>query len=374
MAVNTSIGEQSISGYTYSWGPSDLWTYLSSHNTTPVNFTYYDYHTHPIANDSLLTYFVTVTRPNNCASVDTVFVPLKGIPSVSNIKDTAVCHGLPLDISFTDDTNTSPSVTTTFEWTVSNGSTAGFPPSGTTDHIDVQELTNPTASPVTATITVTPKKNGCDGVSKSFKVTVLPQSLYNYPDLRIRVCPEGTGDINLSKYIDTLDVTSLTWSLPVDNNGRMARSCISKSNVSTITYTISNHCVVDLRRKIYVERLKSNRMRPLRDTILICYDKAGMLQINQIFGIDAGGEWEYYALESDNTHVNIDAYVTESQSSTYNGAVVMDGKAIYEDTEINWCPYRGRSDTKQVVFIYTAKDECLKNQSFKIVIILTPQL
>jgi hypothetical protein len=376
MAVNTSIGEQSISGYTYLWGPSDLLKYLSpSPNTTPVNFTY-DYQTKPEPDDFQLTYFVTVTRPNGCVSVDTVFVPLKGIPSVKGIEDIVVCHNsYPFQISFTDNTNTNPSGSpTSFSWTVANGSNIGFPSSGQTDHIDVPKLTNPTASPVTATVTVTPTKNNCDGVSKSFKVTVLPQSLYNYPDLRIRACPGSTGDINLAKYIDTLNLTKLIWSSPVDNNGRIAKSHISKSNISTFTYTVSNHCIADLQRKIYVERLKPNRMRPLSDTILICYDKAGMLQINQIFGIDADGEWEYYALKPDNTQVNINKYVTESQSSTYNGAVVMDGKAIYEDTAINWCPYRGRSDTKQVVFIYTAKDECLKNQSFKIVIILTPQL
>jgi hypothetical protein len=64
----------------------------------------YDYQSNPRPDDTQLTYFVTVKRPNNlCASVDTVFVPLKGIPSV-NVKDTAVCHDNPLKITFTDDT------------------------------------------------------------------------------------------------------------------------------------------------------------------------------------------------------------------------------------------------------------------------------
>jgi hypothetical protein len=37
----------------------------------------------------------------------------------------------------------------------------------------------------------------------SVTITVRHQSLYDYPDLRIRVCPDGTA-INLSKYVDTL--------------------------------------------------------------------------------------------------------------------------------------------------------------------------
>jgi hypothetical protein len=170
MDVDKPIGENSITGYSYSWDPS---TYLSAANITPTNFTY-DYQTNPVVNDTLLTYLVSIARPNNgCVSEDTVFVPLKGIPFV-DANDTSVCNNSPLHIIFTDHTNTTPSNPTTFVWTVANGSSIGLPPFGTGD-INVAQLTNPTTTPIIATITVTPTKNGCTGVGNVFTVTVYPQ-------------------------------------------------------------------------------------------------------------------------------------------------------------------------------------------------------
>jgi hypothetical protein len=165
MAVNTSIGENSIAGYTYSWSPSD---YLNNANTTPTNFTY-GYQSKPVANDTTLVYLVSITRPNSCVSTDTIFVPLKGIPSV-DVKDTAVCHNTSLNITFTDATNNTPATPTSFSWTIANGSSVGLPANGSGNI--VATVTNPTSSSVTATVTVTPRKNGCDGVSRMFTITV----------------------------------------------------------------------------------------------------------------------------------------------------------------------------------------------------------
>jgi hypothetical protein len=166
MAVNTSIGEKSITGYTYSWSPS---TDLISSNITPTNFTY-NYQNKPVANDTALGYLVSITRPNGCVSTDTVFVPLKGIPSV-NVKDTAVCHNSPLNIIFTDATNNNPATPTTFSWEIINGLSMGLSSSGGGD-IKVTQVTNSTTSPLTATVYVEPSKNGCKGVIETFKITV----------------------------------------------------------------------------------------------------------------------------------------------------------------------------------------------------------
>jgi hypothetical protein len=115
-----------------------------------------------------LNYLVKITRPDGCVSTDTVFVTLNGIPSVE-VEDTTLCHGNPLQIHFTDNTN--PSNSTTFSWTVTDDANLGFPSSGN-DDINIAQLTNLTSSAVTATITVTPTKNGCTGVDTAFKVTV----------------------------------------------------------------------------------------------------------------------------------------------------------------------------------------------------------
>jgi hypothetical protein len=116
-------------------------------------------------------------------------------------------------------------------------------------------------------------------------------------------------------------------------------------------------------------------MRPFSDTVVICYEQAEALQINQIFGIDANGDWKYHAVQSDNTEYGIGNYVTESASVTYGGAVVMNGKGIYENVSVDDYEYHGIPNTKRVVFTYTAaSNSCLHGKEYKIVIILTPDI
>jgi hypothetical protein len=372
MAVDTPVGDAAIAGYTYSWAGKV--EYLNATNLTPTKFTY-DYRSYPVVNDTVLQYLVTITRPDNCKSVDTVFVRLKGIPSVDDVGYRAVCHGGKLNIAFADATNTSSHADslTSFDWTV-NGYIAGLssPVGFGVGNIVDSILTNPASAPVMDTIIVTPAKNGCTGVSKKFAVKALPQSLYNYPDLRIRVCPTGTH-INLAKYIDTLELTKLEWSPSslIDHVGNITTDRIASSTVHTLTYTVGNPCLAtDITRKIYVERLKPGRMRPLPDTVVICYEYADMLQINQIFGIDAGkGTWEYYSLTPD----DINAFVTVSYSTTYGGAVVLNGKKLYKSA-VPTVKYHG-IDVKRAVFTYTPEiGSCLDGKSYTIVIILTSNL
>jgi hypothetical protein len=207
--------------------------------------------------------------------------------------------------------------------------------------------------------------------SNAVKIKVYPQSLVNYPDLRIRVCPD-VGIINLSKYIDTFAVKSVLWksvSPPLidPKAGTIATNSLNEyTSVYTLTYTVVNPCLSSgVERKVYLERLKPDRMRPLRDTVVVCYKLAERLQLNQIFGIDAAGKWSFdlYATP----------YVTRSTSSTYSGAVIMNGKAIYEDLTPDY-DYHGVL-TKKVTVTYTPGDNsCLKGKSYTITIILTPDM
>jgi hypothetical protein len=191
-SVNTSIGENAITGYTYSWNPT---TYLSG-SSTPVSFTY-DYASKPVYNDTILQYLVEITRPNGCRTTDTVFVPLKMLPFVDAVSDQAICHGGTLNINFTDVHNTG----STYAWTASSN-TVGMSAQGTGNHI-TQTLSNVGASSATVTITVTPKKNGCDGVSKQFTVTVHP-----LPDFVSVADTTVCTAITLSDLISNLPVNS----------------------------------------------------------------------------------------------------------------------------------------------------------------------
>jgi hypothetical protein len=205
-------------------------------------------------------------------------------------------------------------------------------------------------------------------------ITVRHQSLYDYPDLRIRVCPDGKP-INLSKYVDTLDLIGTpTWSgagIGTTTGIIPANALDSHNSVLTFTYTVSNPCRSNITRKVYVEVLKTGRMRPLRDTVVICADNADRINVNQIFGIDAGkGEWTYLSHAPN----DINAYVTESHSSTYGGAVVLNGKKLFLDSGITAVKYHG-VDVKKAVFTYKPENgSCLGGKSYQIVIILTPDM
>jgi hypothetical protein len=243
---------------------------------------------------------------------------------------------------------------------------------------DVKDSTNTTLTPpaLTSGTYYRLKVASCTTDSSNVvKITVRSSSLYNYPDLRVSVCPDAGASINLSKYIDTLDVSSLSWESvaphipissaiagPVSTGTILADDLNAYTRVYTLAYTVSNPCTSNVRRIVYLETLKNGKVRPLRDSTVICHKYAEAIQVNQIFGIDARGTWSFAAYESDGvTPVNIDAYVAESQSPTYNGAVIMNGKAIYENTA-----------ARKIMVTYTpSAGSCVAGRSFTTKIVLT---
>jgi hypothetical protein len=113
--------------------------------------------------------------------------------------------------------------------------------------------------------------------------------------------------------------------------------------------------------------LKDGKMRPLKDTIAMCYLYSEAVNINQLFGIEAGGTWLYPS--------DIAPYVTESTSPTHAGAVVMNGKGIYENVSSLTGNYHGLNNVKIIDFVYkTDINGCLKGKEYKIVIVLTEDI
>jgi hypothetical protein len=177
MTGATTIGEQPIKDYKYTWHPN---TYLTISNRARVDFGY-DWEGNPYYGDTdtTLIYLVDIQRPNGCISTDTVFVPLKPLPYVSQPKDTVLCDGESFRVEFDDPHNLS----TTYSWTVDGGLTAGFAPYGTSHFIHVNAVHNMGSQPVIVTIRVTPKRNGCEGESKIFFITINPKPrTYMIPD------------------------------------------------------------------------------------------------------------------------------------------------------------------------------------------------
>jgi hypothetical protein len=189
--ASISIGENSISNYSYSWMPS---SYLSASNVTPVTFHYTG---SPLYRDTVMRYLVEITRPKGCRSTDTVFVPMKMLPFVDAVSNMKVCHEGTLNVSFTDAHNTG----STYNWTAPSNS-AGIPVSGS-GPIN-KTLSNVGSSSETVTVTVTPEKNSCNGTSKQFTVTVHP-----LPDFVSVADTTVCTAITLSDLISNLPVNSI---------------------------------------------------------------------------------------------------------------------------------------------------------------------
>jgi hypothetical protein len=215
----------------------------------------------------------------------------------------------------------------------------------------------------------------------TLKVTAYPTP--SYPDLRLRVCPDA-GTFNLAKYIDTTDiVTNIHWtsqipSIPIISPaGTISTNNLTSARVHTFTYAITSRCVIDQKRKVYLEVIKNDNVHLPKDTVVVCYKYAEAMQINQLLGIEAQGQWLYHAIKLDDTEENIDAYVTKSTApSPYAGAIVMDGKAIYEGGSISSNSYHGLDNVKIVKFTYTVNSggNCLQGKTYSVVIVLTEDI
>jgi hypothetical protein len=210
----------------------------------------------------------------------------------------------------------------------------------------------------------------CVSVARVPITITVRQTTLDYPDIRIEVCPDGSN-INLSKYIDTVDLVSLTWTssgMPAINSATgIIGSIPASSAVHTFKYTASSHCVTSVARKVYLHAGGKNIFMP-RDTVAICWLYADALQINQMFGIEAVGTWSTIpALSS--------AYLHRSPSSSpYADAVVFNGKKAYEDNILTASTYHGVA-ARKVEFSYTVPaGDCLGDKTYKVVIVLTPDI
>jgi hypothetical protein len=213
------------------------------------------------------------------------------------------------------------------------------------------------------------KVMSCDTVyTPSVEITIRPQSLYDYPDIRADVCSNGVP-LNLGKYMDTTSLISVSWTkvsgADISNNGTIL-SGLTSAHIHTYKYTITNKCVTDLVRKFYLQTISNETVRPVRDTVVVCWEKAENLQLNQIFGIDAGGSWIYDGSLTD--------HVTELLAAPYTGATIFNGKTAYQDTGIPTVLYHGVS-SKTIVFKYRAAlSGCLAGKEYTVVIVLTPNI
>jgi hypothetical protein len=203
-------------------------------------------------------------------------------------------------------------------------------------------------------------------------VTVHSIALSNYPDIRLSVCRDAGTSVNLSRYIDSLGVTDIQWNslsgIPITpSEGVISMDNLPIAGVYSFTYTVNNICKSGIKRKVYLEVLNNRIVRQVKDTVVICYLYAEAVNINRLFGIEAGGEWTYSSVSGD-----VESYVKQSTSSVYGGAVVMDGKSFYEAGSLSL--YHGVA-AKMVKFTYKSNvNSCLHDEDYDMVIVFTDNM
>ena len=113
-----------------------------------------------------------IPTANGCPGASKAFtITVKPTPTVNTPGNQTVCNGTPT----TTVTFTGAITPTTYNWT-NNAPSIGLLASGTSNIASFTAV-NAGASPVIATITVTPTVNGCDGTPASFTITVNPATL-----------------------------------------------------------------------------------------------------------------------------------------------------------------------------------------------------
>jgi uncharacterized protein YjdB len=208
---------------------------------------------------------------------------------------------------------------------------------------------------------VTNTSTGCRD-SVSYSITVKDEDNLDYPDIRLRLCP-SVGTVNLSKYLDTVGVQSVSWSgFSIQSNGELDASNLNiPGGTYTFKYTAIAGCPITAKvRKAYVKMLNNGESPRFRDTVTICYIHAEAININQLFGLESSG------LSYDYDAVTVAPHVTQ----TSLGGTVFDGKTFYATQPK--ILYHG-ANVVMVTFTYTPA-ECLDGKTYKLVIVLSDEL
>ena len=158
------------------------------------------------------TYNIKIKITGNCSGSfeKTYTFTLNEIPSITNVNLTqTICSGT----STTVFPLTSSMSGTIFDWTVkqTNISTV-VPSSGSGDTIPAIVLNNSANIDGTVTYTITPKNNGCVGISKDYVVTVSPKATVN-AILPVTIC----NNVSYSASPFASNVTGATFKWENDN-------------------------------------------------------------------------------------------------------------------------------------------------------------
>jgi len=192
-------------GTTYSWAAPAAVAGISGlapgTNQLTVSGTLINTTTAPV----IIEYIVTPISGNCTGTPFTVNITVNPMPTVAAVSNQTVCNGsLTTAITFS---GTLPG--TIFNW-VNRNPTVGIPASGLGDIAAFTAL-NTGTGPVTATITVTPQLNGCDGTPQIFIISVNPAPTVTFSIADQTICSSTASTaVNLTS---STTGTTISWTV-----------------------------------------------------------------------------------------------------------------------------------------------------------------
>lgn len=213
-----------------------------------------------------------------------------------------------------------------------------------------------------------------------FEVLVRP-TLANYPDIRLQICPYPARSFHLSSYLDTTDFKTVNWSVVTSGSPtpHTAQGTISTSDLNHGThiysYNIANSCYPDKNRKVYLLTVKDHVVGKQADTVVVCKDVAGSINLKQILGIAANGTWS-----CNDPGDAMKPYVkVVAPPSPLAGAMILEGDRAYADLQGTGLMKGYKSDPNAVYldFVYSTPltpNSCLSNEERRLVVIVTSTL
>ncbi|MDR2563299.1 MAG: DUF11 domain-containing protein [Prevotellaceae bacterium] len=210
----------------------------------------------------------------------------------------------------------------------------------------------------------------------------------NYPDIRLQLCPTPARPLKLSSYLDTVYLKTLAWStisrgspLFVGNSATTTGEVLTNNfNLGThiYQYKVENVCTIDSGR-VYIKVLSKATVGFLPDTLIVCrsIQSSAHLQLNQILGLEANGNWEI--------PVDLQAFVTSPPPQSYfNGAFIFDAQSAWQslntDQSYNF-NYKGDGNSAAFKFTYNTgayanppSQSCVGDIQHELVIIVTSKM
>mgnify|MGYP003775021531 CR=1 FL=1 len=248
-AVTFGVSAHSGGTVTYRWENDNTAINLVANGTGTgiASFSATNGGTSPIVGNITVTpVFTNSSGGPGCDGTPTTFsIMVNPTAQVNDIASEVVCNGdNTTAVVFTTDRTGG---TTTYDWSIN--AAIGLDPTTGSGNFPSFIATNAGSSPITATVTVTPKFTAggeeCSGPSKTFTITVNPTAQANDPGDRILCWGEASGLISFST-VNSGGTTTYTWTnsntdigLAGSGSGNILSFTAANTTTAPITGTVT---------------------------------------------------------------------------------------------------------------------------------------